>query len=281
MKSELFPELDKALVNRLLRDGIWLTADEPAAGTTLDIVAALGIVHKTTKEHVRCAYREDPDYGDCPDKNCPGLIQLAEHVTSYTCPECGRPVYRIHEKEQFTEYLVRLNREGIEKYIRRLFLELDLVERISSGRGGAFHVSLSDNRPLLLGLLDETAVPNHNTLYIQISPRIRMDTAGLHVIHLADFLSQSANAIKAQWSHHLDTLLLTAEQQKLLDILTDQFNLEEIQEICFRLSIDHEELAGDVKRAKARELISALARRNRLPELVRLIQQQRPEIRVS
>ncbi len=129
--SELFPELDKKLVNRVLGNGVLLTEEEPASGNPLETMAEMDIVKVTTGNFVRCAYREDSDYKDCPDKTCPGLIFLDEDVSTYSCPECGRPVYQVKKKHTYTEHKVVLNMTGIKKYIRRVFLLLDLVETIS------------------------------------------------------------------------------------------------------------------------------------------------------
>jgi len=277
--SELFPEHNKNLVNRVLHDGVLLTDEEPASGNTLKTMVALDIVKVTTERYVCCANREDPDYKDCLDKTCPGLIYLDKDVNSYTCPECGRPVYQVKKKQTFTEHGVSLDIPGIKKYIRRVFLLLDLVDTISDDKGGAFKVTLSNNQPLSFCLLDEAESTEQDTLYIQVSPVTGQDISGLHIIELADFLSQPQDKIKQLWSQQLNALLLTIDKLKLLDILATNFNLDEIQDLCFQLQkIDIENLAGETKRAIARELIDFLSRRNRLPELVALIQRQRPGV---
>ena len=277
--SELFSELDKELVNRILRDGIKLEEEDSASGLPLSKLTKLGVVDAKKENYIRCANREDPDFKDCPDKNCPGLIYLDEDTITYACPECERPVYQVRNKQTFTENVVTLDIPGIKKYVRRVFLQLDLVETIIDDRGGAFQIALSDDRPIPLCLLDEAESTNQDTLYIQVSP-LTKQFDGLHIIELADFLSKLSSEIKNQWSQHLDILLLnTDEQLKLLEILTTKFNQDELKELCFKLQIiDYEDLAGESKRAKARELISALYRREQLSKLVEIIRQERPEL---
>ena len=50
----------------------------------------------------------------------------------------------------------------------------------------------------------------------------------------------------------------------LFHLLTDKFNKEEIKTLSFEFKIDYDDLAGDTKQAKARELILYLKRRDKL-----------------
>ena len=50
----------------------------------------------------------------------------------------------------------------------------------------------------------------------------------------------------------------------LFHLLNDKFNKEEIKTLSFEFKIDYDDLAGDTKQAKARELILYLNRRNKL-----------------
>ncbi|MCI4670934.1 MAG: hypothetical protein MRZ79_22550 [Bacteroidia bacterium] len=49
------------------------------------------------------------------------------------------------------------------------------------------------------------------------------------------------------------------------------FNLEELREMSVKMGIDHEEIDGKTKSAFARELILAVERRERIPELDTLV----------
>ena len=64
----------------------------------------------------------------------------------------------------------------------------------------------------------------------------------------------------------------------LQDLLKAGFNNEELNDICSRLQVDYEELVGQNRSGKAREFINFLHRRKRLPELIQIGQQLRPEL---
>ena len=65
----------------------------------------------------------------------------------------------------------------------------------------------------------------------------------------------------------------------LLEILKARLNKEELGEVAFRLGIDYDDLRGESKTAKAISLIEHLAHRERLPELVQVGKELRPDIR--
>jgi len=58
--------------------------------------------------------------------------------------------------------------------------------------------------------------------------------------------------------------------------LKDYYDESGIKELCYDLSIDYDELAGDTKTEKALELIKYLERNGGIHRLVRLMQQRRP-----
>lgn len=71
----------------------------------------------------------------------------------------------------------------------------------------------------------------------------------------------------------------TREQLMMLTrLLTDYFSEDELQMLCFTLSVDYDELRGGGTRAKARELCLYLDRRKRLSELVAAMTRFRPDI---
>jgi hypothetical protein len=65
---------------------------------------------------------------------------------------------------------------------------------------------------------------------------------------------------------------------KLHRILDKGFDLEELRTLCFELGVDYDDLRGEGKVNKARELISYLDRRGRTSELVRIGQHTRDDI---
>ncbi|MGD2179340.1 MAG: hypothetical protein PVG71_16140, partial [Anaerolineae bacterium] len=73
-------------------------------------------------------------------------------------------------------------------------------------------------------------------------------------------------------------LAKTERQVQLRQILTDHFNEGELHTLCFDLGVDYDDLPGEGKANKARELVSYLERRKRIPELVELVKKRRPRI---
>lgn len=73
----------------------------------------------------------------------------------------------------------------------------------------------------------------------------------------------------------------SVDVRKLLRALNDSFNMDELQELCFGLQVDYENLEGATKNHKARSLIQYFSRRNRINVLVIAFQEVRPEITIE
>ena len=67
----------------------------------------------------------------------------------------------------------------------------------------------------------------------------------------------------------------------LYDLLIEKFNEEELKTLCFLLDVSYNDLGGEGRASKARELILHLERRERLSELGNLIIKERPTTRDS
>jgi CHAT domain-containing protein len=65
---------------------------------------------------------------------------------------------------------------------------------------------------------------------------------------------------------------------ELRDILAQRFNSTELRDLVFYMDIDYEDLSGQTKAAKARELVTYCQRRGLIPKLIEVGQRQRPEI---
>ena len=63
---------------------------------------------------------------------------------------------------------------------------------------------------------------------------------------------------------------------ELHELLNQHFTLEEIRTLCFNLNVDYESVAGEEKPSRIRELLLALGRNGRLPELITLAQKAHP-----
>lgn len=73
-------------------------------------------------------------------------------------------------------------------------------------------------------------------------------------------------------AYESDIDLFNLQQQ-----LVDHFNLDELDELCFFLKIDFEEIPGNTKTAKARELVKYCYRKRRIPEIVQRCTDLRPK----
>ena len=59
-------------------------------------------------------------------------------------------------------------------------------------------------------------------------------------------------------------------------LLEQYFDLEEIRTLCFDLNVDFDDVRGEGKSARIRELLLDLGRNGRLPQLIALVQKERP-----
>ena len=76
---------------------------------------------------------------------------------------------------------------------------------------------------------------------------------------------------------------MSADQQwksmaRLRQLLSSRFSLEELQDLCFELAVDFEDLPAQGKSNKARELVAYLARRNQIARLITVGEDLRPDI---
>lgn len=71
------------------------------------------------------------------------------------------------------------------------------------------------------------------------------------------------------------------KQTDLLDLvqkIESAFNEQELQDLCFRLNVAHEDILGDTRTQRVRELVTHLNRRGRLDELVAIGRKLRPQL---
>lgn len=67
-------------------------------------------------------------------------------------------------------------------------------------------------------------------------------------------------------------------RRQLRDSLTAHFSMGELRSLCFDLDIEFEDLEGSSKTNKAESLLSTMERLDRIPELVQVCGQQRPNV---
>lgn len=65
---------------------------------------------------------------------------------------------------------------------------------------------------------------------------------------------------------------------QLFQVIKDRFNFEETRTLCFQMGVEYDDLPGDGRSAKARELVSLMKRTNQLDQLWKTIQAIRPDI---
>jgi tetratricopeptide (TPR) repeat protein len=72
---------------------------------------------------------------------------------------------------------------------------------------------------------------------------------------------------------------VASRTSKLGKLLVERFSGEEIRTLCYDLDIDYDALPGREKRAKSRELVAFLRRRDRLGDLIAHLERSRPDLR--
>lgn len=65
---------------------------------------------------------------------------------------------------------------------------------------------------------------------------------------------------------------------ELRQVLAVRFSEEELRTLCFDLGVNYDDLQGEGKAGKARELVAFLDRHGRIPELLEIGRQLRPDI---
>jgi hypothetical protein len=82
-------------------------------------------------------------------------------------------------------------------------------------------------------------------------------------------------------SRFLHDMEQTQQNLQVLQILRDQYSLEEFRDLCFKIDIRYDHLGGEALPGKARELLIHCQQRNRIPALIKVIRQERPHLPLS
>ena len=94
---------------------------------------------------------------------------------------------------------------------------------------------------------------------------------------MAALEAQLADTAQASASSGADAPVGTSRTQ-LRENLERTFSLEELATLCFDLGLDFESLPGSDKAGKARELVTYLERRGRIPDLIAVCRARRPNV---
>lgn len=94
------------------------------------------------------------------------------------------------------------------------------------------------------------------------------ELGGMVAVDIANFLSSDGVNVPPQGLPTLHT------------IICKHFDFEELRTLCFDLDVDFDELRGEGKAGRARELILYLQRRDKLTKLKRRVQEARPNLNI-
>jgi hypothetical protein len=111
----------------------------------------------------------------------------------------------------------------------------------------------------------EVNFPMHGLIYI-----LRWQPVALEIKRIQTGDMESLETAKQEWE--LEFLV------DLRQIFTNRFSEGELRALCFDLGVDYNNLPGQGRSDKVIELISFLERRRRIPELVNVLKQLRPDI---
>lgn len=86
--------------------------------------------------------------------------------------------------------------------------------------------------------------------------------------------------VDLEWSDPVSGRPLQAQVDlvALRDKLVQYFSLAELDDLCFKVGVDDEEIPGQTRPEKAREMVQYFQRRNRLPELLAACRAERPTV---
>jgi internalin A len=169
------------------------------------------------------------------------------------------------------EALVKADREDKQIYIWVRGPEKTRRELLSIIRAefGAIHSSIPG-----LEVAEKVPLPDHPEVVVDYNHLRKLERKGV-----ASFIPEGPVEEPVSVRQLLDGV---GEPQQDLRVglreLLKSFSDNELRDMCFELCVDYEELPGEGKSGKARELISYLDRRGRLAELVAVGKRLRPDV---
>ena len=86
--------------------------------------------------------------------------------------------------------------------------------------------------------------------------------------------------VRLDWTDPVSGQALQAQVDlvALRDKLVEHFSLAELEDLCFQLGVDGDDIPGQTRPAKAREMVTYFDRRGRLTELLAACRQERPHV---
>ncbi len=201
---EFFPEKDRVIVQRLLRNGICIEDPNEEYGDVIEFLSAWKIINSKEKEFVKCSNLNDEDFAERVDLNCLGII-IVDKDDLY-CPECGRPIEKLSAKEKYLQVVVHLNPVGIRNYIKCCIESIENVTALDEIEPFVFKVTRSNGRIFSIVItmygdvcsLSRGLFFSEPTLYIlpsHIEQEDRTILEDQQYMELTDFISETRDEI--------------------------------------------------------------------------------------
>lgn len=140
-------------------------------------------------------------------------------------------------------------------------ISADEVARFSPSLANKMAVSTDRGLEQVVNQIMEVVAPDFNSLFSSQPPTIVQKPIDEH----------TQSAIKG-------TNYKPVDIRQLRDVLVTNFSLYELQDLCFDLGIDFDNVYGETRNAKARELIQYMDRRGELSKLVMAVKSLRPQV---
>ena len=136
----------------------------------------------------------------------------------------------------------------------------------------SLHQSITGTKPT-----EQVPIPGYPNVVVSYAHLLKLEEKGIHEYMFEgtdDFLS--VRALLGNIEDPSRRQLQGLTRQELYRLFNEHFNLDELRELCFLLSIKYENLDGNNLMRKALGLIEMMERNGRLPELVEALLEMRP-----
>jgi cellulose biosynthesis protein BcsQ len=117
----------------------------------------------------------------------------------------------------------------------------------------------------------------------EIAVDVEVDRGVASLTHRYESFTRLLVSDEYPWNYRgrTDMTTVVVDQKyltKLRSLLVEYFNEEELRDLCFTMGIDYESLPGEGMKGKTREILTFLERHNRIPELVEVVRDSRPDL---
>ena len=165
---------------------------------------------------------------------------------------------------------------GREDILRKLCTRLENME--STSVVGLRRIGKSSLLCQLARILPSRLGRNYVPLYVDLhDARYRTVTSFVNTVALrVDQKLGGVLGVEAEDTTSHEGIPQQDHLIRLRQILDARFSRDELRTLCFDLDVDYENLPGECKASKARELVIYLERRGRISHLVKLGAQKRP-----